>query len=115
MEPVPYEIREEDVDEVLSAWESTGGRTFDDETRDRARAHVMKQVTDIDDVVRTTPETSVRNSTEDAPRAFSASAGPGETTPARRETALAAIEDILIRDGFIDAAAGEQRVFPVTD
>ncbi|MGQ0563155.1 MAG: hypothetical protein ACT443_14940 [Gemmatimonadota bacterium] len=85
MDPVPYAIREEDIDEVLSAYAAP------DAVRAAARDHVMKQVIDIDDIVRTAPETD-----------------------ARREVALAAIEDILIRDGLIDMAANETRVFPIT-
>lgn len=82
MEPVPYEIREEDVDEVLGSYGET-----DESVRAAAREHVMRNVLDIDDVVRTASD--------------------------RRETALAAIEDVLISDGFIDAGVDEPRVFPV--
>jgi hypothetical protein len=82
LEPVPYEIRGEDIDEVLGAYGETS-----EENREAARQHVMRNVLDIDDVVRTATD--------------------------RRETALAAIEEVLITDGFIDAGTDEPRVFPV--
>ena len=85
-EPVPYEIREEDVDEVLSAYD------VPDDMRADARSHIMQQVREIDDVVRTAPE----------------------NISDRREVALAAIEDTLIRDGFLDAAPDEPRVYPIS-
>lgn len=85
-EPVPYEIREDDVDEVLSAYD------VPDNMRADARRHIMQQVRAIDDVVRTAPENI------------------GD----RREVALAAIEDTLIRDGFLDATPDEPRVYPIT-
>lgn len=88
MEPDPYTIREEDVDEVLGAYGD-----LPPDLRERARAHVLRNVLDIDDIARTAPASQ-----------------PG----ARREVALAAIEDLLIRDGYIDVAADEPRVFPVT-
>jgi hypothetical protein len=88
MDPVPYTIREADVDEVLAAYGD-----LPPDSREAARTHVLRNVLDIDDVVRTTPE-----------------AQPEE----RREAALAAIEDLLIRAGFIDLAADEPRVFPIT-
>lgn len=91
MEPVPYEIRESDVDEVLGAWQETGGRTWTEKQRAAAREHVMSNFVELDQIISTAPE-----------------------TPARREMALAAIEDLLIRDGFIDARADERRVFPAT-
>ena len=81
-DPVPYEIKEEDIDEVLGSY-----GVESDDVRNAARAHVMRSVRDIDDVVRTATD--------------------------RRETALAAIEDVLISDGFIEAADDEPRVFPV--
>jgi len=88
MDPVPYTIREEDVEEVLTAYEAP------DDIRAAARDHVMKQVIDIDDIVRTTPERDRGD---------------------RQEVALAAIEDILIRDGFVDLAPNETRIYPVVD
>ena len=88
MDPVPYTIREEDVEEVLTAYEAP------DDIRAAARDHVMKQMTDIDDIVRTAPE---------------------QDRGDRQELALAAIEDILIRDGFVDLGADETRLYPVVD
>jgi hypothetical protein len=85
-DPVPYEIREEDVDEVLSAYAAP------EEMRAEARKHIMQQILEIDDVVRTAPE----------------------NLSDRREIALAAIEDTLIRDGFLDAEPDEPRVYPAT-
>jgi len=93
MEPVPYLISEEDVDEVLSAYEPVGGGVWTEDARREARQHVMRNVLDVDDPVRTAVE-------EDRP-------------DARRELALAAIEDLLIRDGLIDLTDREKRVFPV--
>jgi hypothetical protein len=88
MDPVPYTIREEDVEEVLSAYEAP------EDIRAAARDHVMKQVVDIDDIVRTTPE---------------------QDRGDRQEVALAAIEDILIRDGYVELGADEARLYPVMD
>jgi hypothetical protein len=105
MEPVPYEVREEDVDEVLGAYGA------DAAVRDDAVKHVMQHVQDIDDIVRTAPETSMdpaalhRNVNEPI------STHPGDQSADRRELALGAIEEILIRDGFVEASA-ESRVFP---
>jgi hypothetical protein len=117
MQPIPYEIREDDVDEVLSAWESVGGSTFTDEVRREARAHVMRHVLDINEEVQTAPEdrrTVARVDAEDEPRQRPLTKGPGELPSMRRDVALAAIEDLLIRDGFIDAAPDEERVFPIS-
>jgi hypothetical protein len=110
MDPIPYDIREEDIDEVLSAYESVGG-SWTADARNAARDHVMRHVLDIDDAVRTTPED--RRVLPRGDESGSIGDGPGENSP-RREMALAAIEDVLIRDGFIDVSSTEQRVFPVT-
>lgn len=111
MDPVPYEIREEDVDEVLSAYESVGG-SWTPEDRSAARNHVMKHVLEIDETVRTAPEE--RRLMPRGDRATAETSSPGEDSP-RREMALAAIEDLLIRDGFIEASDAESRIYPVTD
>ena len=108
MDPVPYEIREEDVDEVLSAYESVGGGSFTESEREEARRHVMRHVLDIDEIVRAAPEDR-----RVLPREVPAGIRPGDESYPRRELALAAIEDLLIRDGFIDAAEDEARVFPI--
>lgn len=116
MEPVPYEIREDDVDEVLDAYEPTGGGRFPEGERAEIRRFVLGRVLDLDDVVRTAPE-------DDEPEAAAGEgilpgrAGqpgerPGDQSPQRREVALAAIEDLLISEGYIDLDAGETRVFP---
>lgn len=109
MDPVPYEIRTEDVDEVLSAYEAVGGSWTDDD-RKAAVDHVMRHVLEIDETVRTAPEERrlmPRGSDTAGTRA-------GDDSP-RRDLALAAIEDVLIRDGFIDVSDDEERVFPVAE
>ncbi len=114
MEPVPYEIREEDVDEVLNAYEPMGGGDWPEDTRREARRHVMRSVVDLDEIVRSVPEDDP-TVTEGLPGPAGAIAEhPGDAAPARREMALAAIEDLLIRDGFIELDPDETRVFPAT-
>ena len=83
-EPIPYLLREEDVDEVLSAYAAP------DSIRAEAKQHVMRHVLEIDEVVRTAPEDAEE----------------------RREFALAEIEDLLIKDGFVDAGVDEPRIYP---
>ena len=117
MDPVPYEIREEDVDEVLSAYESVGGREWTDDRRREARDHVMRNVLDVGEIVRSAPGERRLIPRLDPAEQDSAQAGgslAGDGSAARRELALAAIEDLLIRDGYIDATADEGRVFPAT-
>ena len=84
-DPIPYMIREEDIDEVLTAYDAPA------EIREDARRHVLRRVLDIDETVRTAPE----------------------NLSDRRELALAEIEDILITDGFVEAAPDEPRIYPV--
>jgi hypothetical protein len=116
MQPIPYEVREEDIDEVLSAYESVGGGTFTEEERKDARRHVMRHVLDINEEVHTVPEdrrVASRVDAQDEPRQRPVTKGPGELPSSRRDMALAVIEDMLIRDGFIDAAPDEARIYPV--
>ncbi|MGH7481331.1 MAG: hypothetical protein ACRELV_04195 [Longimicrobiales bacterium] len=114
MEPVPYEIREDDIDEVLNAYESAGGGAWSDDERREARAHVMRNVIDVDETVRSAAEDESTRGVGIGERAGPISDHPGDRAPARRSMALAAIEDLLIRDGFIDLDEDEPRVFPVT-
>lgn len=114
MDAVPYEIREEDVDEVLSAYEATGGGDFSEDDRKAAHEHVMKNVVDIDDTVRSAAPDPVSETREAGDHTSPLAIRPGEDSPARRGMALAAIEDLLIRDGFIDVTVDERRVFPAT-
>ena len=105
MKPVRYEIRGDDIDEVLAAYD------VPEDTRDAARAHVLTHVTDIDDIVQAAPEVEA-----DRLRGLrwegAAEERPGDQSPARRELALAAIEDILIRDGFVEFGDDETRIYP---
>ena len=114
MDAVPYEIREEDIDEVLDAYDSTGGGSWSDDQREEARAHVMENVLDINETVRSASEDPSDALGAAGDRMGDAGDRPGERAPARRGMALAAIEDLLIRDGYIDVDADEERVFPAT-
>ncbi len=114
MEPVPYEIREDDIDEVLNAYEPTGGGDWPEERRKEARHHVMENLVDLDDTVRSAAEDESARVEGLPNRMGSVGDHPGDRAPARREMALAAIEDLLIRDGFIDIDVDEERVFPAT-
>jgi hypothetical protein len=114
MEPVPYRIQQEDVDEVLNAYASPGSNDFPEDVRAEARRHVLRHVLEIDEVVRAAPEDDEVRPIASVRRAGNVGDPPGANSPARRELALAAIEDLLISDGFIDASAREKRVFPAT-
>ncbi len=117
MEPVPYEITEDDIDEVLNAHESTGGGRYTEEERAEIRRHVLQHVVELDDIVRTAPETGSGETglgEDPLERIGSIGEHPGEQSPDRREMALAAIEDLLIRDGYIELYADETRAFPAT-
>jgi hypothetical protein len=112
MDPVPYEIRVEDIDEVLGAYESVGG-SWSAEDRAAAADIVMRNVSELNEIVRTAPEDR-RVLTRGTQRARTDAMRPGDDSPERRDLALAAIEDLLIRDGFLDIGSDSERVFPVT-
>jgi hypothetical protein len=114
MDPVPYEIREEDVDEVLAAYEPVGGGGWPEEVREEARQHVMTHIVELNDTIRTGAEGPGGSTGSAADRIRESGERPGEGSPERRDMALAALEDLLIRDGFIDLEAEESRAFPVT-
>jgi hypothetical protein len=108
MDPVPYEIRAEDVDEVLGAHAAD---SWTDERRTQAREHVFRNVSELNESVRTAAEEPM-SAAGDPGRAWPEGIRPGHESPARREAALAAIEDLLIRDGFVP---DDGRVYPITD
>src|SRR5688572_28859198 len=109
MEAVPYEFHEDDVDQVLNAYDPD----WPEDDRREARQHVMRHVQELDEIVRSAPEEETSNARGDAFRAGSIGDRPGDRESDRREMALAAIEDLLIRDRFIELDTGESRVFPV--
>lgn len=111
MDAVPYEISQEDVNQVLSAYEPTGGGDWPDKRRQEARDHVMKHVLELDETIRTASEDPSDAQATAGERMGGIASRPGERSPAREGMALAAIEDLLIRDGFIDVDADEDRVF----
>jgi hypothetical protein len=113
MDPVPYEFTEDDIDEVLNAYESAGGGRFPEDVRVEIRRHVLRNVVDLGDIVRAAPETEAPGTRTLTGRVGPIAERPGEQSGDRRELALAAIEDLLIRDGLIDIDADEARVFPV--
>jgi hypothetical protein len=110
MDAVPYEIRPEDVDEVLNAYDMS----WPEEERNEARRHVMRHVTELDEMVRSVPEEETGNARSRDNRAGFLGDRAGDREGSRREMALAAIEDLLIRDRFIELASDESRVFPAT-
>jgi hypothetical protein len=112
MQPVPYEIREEDVDEVLGAYAPPEADAWPDDVRAEARRHVMRHVTELGAIIRTVAEDATAAPADRPPGSIGDR--PGDRSPERREMALAAIEDLLIRDGFIEPVPGEERAFPVT-
>jgi hypothetical protein len=112
MQPIPYRIRAEDIDEVLSAYEPVGGGEWTDDARASARAHVLRNVVEVDEVVKTALEDE-RGLRDVFARVRSVEQGAVPDEPIRREVALAAIEDLLIRDGFLALDERETRVFPV--
>lgn len=114
MEPVPYEIRDEDIDEVLDAYEPVGGGDWPEDRREEARAHVRENVLEINETVRSASEDPSDALGAAGDRAGDPGDRPGDRAPARRDMALAAIEDLLIRDGFIDLDEDESRTFPAT-
>ena len=114
MDAVPYEIREEDIDEVLDTYEPTGGGDWPEERRREVRAHVLRNVTELDETVRSASEDPSDALGAAGDRAGGIGDRPGDRAPERRDMALAAIEDMLIRDGYIDIDADEPRAFPVT-
>jgi len=108
MEPVSYEIRADDIEEVLTAYQ------VPEEQRAQAREHVLKHVLDVDDIAKAAPEIGMERVRRDEWIDGPGLTQPGDQSPARRELALAAIEDLLIRDGFLDLGVDDKRVFPAT-
>jgi hypothetical protein len=114
MDAVPYEIRNEDVDEVLDAYEPTGGGEWPEESRREVREYVMKNVLELGETVRSASEDPSDRLGSAGDRMGDIGDRPGERSQDRREMALAAIEDLLIRDGYLEVDEDDERVFPVT-
>lgn len=108
MDPVPYAIRPEDVDEVLSAYGAS------DDEREAARSYVMRHVLDLDEIVSTAPETPHNRGWLHRDELAPISNQPGDQSPDRREMAMAAIEDLLLREGFLELDVDEPRLFPIS-
>lgn len=108
MEPRPYQITNEDIDEVISAHESVDHNDFSEQELAVMRAHIMDNILEVDEVSSTAPETDFVAT--DQARIPSEDDGK-DPSFARKEAALAAIEDILIRDGYIVVDSDEERVF----
>jgi hypothetical protein len=72
----------------------------------------MRSVTGLDEIIRSAPEDARDALSVRGHRAHPLGMRPGQESAARREMALAAIEDLLIRDGYIDVRDDEGRVFP---
>jgi hypothetical protein len=114
MAAVPYEIRDEDIDEVLDAYESVGGGEWPEDARREVRAHVMKHVVDVNETVRSAAEDPSDSMADTPDRTGRIADRPGDRAPLRRDMALAAIEDLLLRDGYLELDEDESRTFPVT-
>jgi hypothetical protein len=114
MDAVPYEIRDEDVDEVLDAYEPVGGGEWPEERRREVRDHVMKHVVEVNETVRSAAEDPSDSMADTPDRTGPVSDRPGDRAPLRRDMALAAIEDLLLRDGYLELDEDESRTFPVT-
>lgn len=107
-DPIPYHIREADIDEVLNAYGAPA------EVRAAARQHVLQQVQDIDEIVRTAPETEGDQQSIHRDVLGAADDRPGDRSSDRRELALAAIEDVLITEGYVEPENPEARLYPIT-
>jgi hypothetical protein len=106
-DPIPYHIRDVDIDEVLNTYAAP------DEVRAAAHQLVMQRVLDINELVRMAPETAHDQRLIHRDTLGSGNEHPGDQAPERRELALAAIEDILITAGFVEPDSPENRLYPI--